>query len=366
VRASDFARVRRIALAMPGVEEGVSWGTPAFKLHGKLMACAPTHKSAELDSLVVLLDFPQRDELLAADPDTYYVKDHYVDYPCLLVRLRRIHPDALRDLLGMAWQYLDAKARRGKAGVTRRKKGAVVRTFATLFFVCGAAASAGAQTADDVGRAFVIGQAYSSGNIYLGGFVDDTKREWPGRVAIFSITTPGLLPAAAEFSRAIPPDSEDQHRFPQSEDGGSAGPDDLFSTIDGMTVSDPNLALYRAVSKIAKPMAIIGWDDRLQIVDVSVREKGRLRTLTQAERVEIEGEKQTVPKNVECTTEPRYLDSATILLSARVAKTNAAIRLSKFETPGCAGHLSEIYVLDIVEPGREPRRFEFRHYVGPL
>jgi hypothetical protein len=122
MRASDFARVRRIALAMPGVEEGLSWGVPAFKLHGKLMACAPTHKSAEPDSLVVALDFPQRDELLAAAPDTYYVKEHYEDYPCLLVRLKRVHPDALRDLLGMAWQYLDAKARRRTGSVTRKKK----------------------------------------------------------------------------------------------------------------------------------------------------------------------------------------------------------------------------------------------------
>jgi hypothetical protein len=50
------------------------------------------------------------------------VKEHYEDYPCLLVRLKRVHPDALRDLLGMAWQYLDAKARRRTGSVTRKKK----------------------------------------------------------------------------------------------------------------------------------------------------------------------------------------------------------------------------------------------------
>ena len=123
MRPSDLARVRRIALALPDVEEGLSWGAPAFKLRGKLMACQATNKSAEPDSLVVLLDFDQRDELLAAEPDIYYLKEHYVGYPCLLVRLTRVHPDALRDVIGMAWKYVDSKSRR-KAKAPRSKHSA--------------------------------------------------------------------------------------------------------------------------------------------------------------------------------------------------------------------------------------------------
>jgi hypothetical protein len=49
-----------------------------------------------------------------------------------------------------------------------------------------------------------------------------------------------------------------------------------------------------------------------------------------------------------------------------VGKTGPAIRLSTYSNPGCLGHLSEVYVLDVIEPGREPRRFEFRHYAGVL
>lgn len=107
-----FAAVRRIGLALPDVEESTAYGSPALKLRGKLMACIPTHKDAEKDSLVVCVGFAERDELLAAEPDVYYLKEHYVNYACLLVRLRRIHPDALRDLLGMAWQFVNAKAAR--------------------------------------------------------------------------------------------------------------------------------------------------------------------------------------------------------------------------------------------------------------
>lgn len=106
-----FATVRQIGLTLPGVEEGVSWGSPALKLRGKLLACIPTHRSAEPGSLVVRVDFADRDELLAAAPDVYYVKPHYVGYACVLVRLARITPEVLRDLLGMAHKFVGTQSR---------------------------------------------------------------------------------------------------------------------------------------------------------------------------------------------------------------------------------------------------------------
>jgi hypothetical protein len=105
----DFDAVRKIALALSDVEEATAYGSRALKVGGKLLACIPTNKSAEADSLVVKIDFDQRAELLAAAPDVYYLTDHYVNYPSVLVRLSRIHPDALRDLLGMALRFVTAK-----------------------------------------------------------------------------------------------------------------------------------------------------------------------------------------------------------------------------------------------------------------
>ena len=52
-----------------------------------------------------------RDELLAAEPGTYYVTDHYVHYPWVLVRFAKMHPDALRDLLKTAWRLASSKRR---------------------------------------------------------------------------------------------------------------------------------------------------------------------------------------------------------------------------------------------------------------
>jgi hypothetical protein len=104
--------VRKIGLALEGVEDSTAYGAFALKVSGKLMACVPTHRSAEPDSLVLKVDFEQRAELIAAAPEVYYVTDHYVDYPSVLVRLSRINPDALRDLLRMAWRYASSSGKR--------------------------------------------------------------------------------------------------------------------------------------------------------------------------------------------------------------------------------------------------------------
>jgi hypothetical protein len=90
--------VRRIALALPGVEESTSWGATSFKVDGKMLSCQAISKSAEPNSLVVRMDMDQREALIAEAPDTYYITDHYKPYPSVLVRLSRVSPDALKGL----------------------------------------------------------------------------------------------------------------------------------------------------------------------------------------------------------------------------------------------------------------------------
>jgi hypothetical protein len=105
----DFDTVRKIALRLPGVEESTAWGSPALKVRGQWLAVVPTHKSAEPNSVAVRVDFEQRTELLEAAPDIYYLKDHYQNYPVVLVRLARIRRDALEGLLRMAWRITTTK-----------------------------------------------------------------------------------------------------------------------------------------------------------------------------------------------------------------------------------------------------------------
>ena len=107
-----FDTVRKMGLRLPDVEESTTFGTPALKVHGQLLACPAINKSAEPGSIVVRIAFDQRDELIAGDPDAYYLTDHYRPYPSVLVRLSKIRADALQDLLGMAWKFVTTKKRK--------------------------------------------------------------------------------------------------------------------------------------------------------------------------------------------------------------------------------------------------------------
>ena len=122
-----FDTVRKIGLALPDVEEGTMYGSPALKVRGKLLACLAIHKSAEPGSLAVRIDFDQRVGLLAEGPETYYLTDHYRNYPVVLVRLSRIRIDQLRDLLGAAWRFVTSQksrtvSRPARAGNPRTAK----------------------------------------------------------------------------------------------------------------------------------------------------------------------------------------------------------------------------------------------------
>jgi hypothetical protein len=117
----SFDTVRKIGLALPGVEERTAYGAPALKVHEKLLACIPTHRSAEPGSLAVRVGFDDRAELLAAAPDVYYMTDHYLNYSAVLVRLSRVTPDVLRDLLGMAHKFVTTSDAGRSSSRNRRK-----------------------------------------------------------------------------------------------------------------------------------------------------------------------------------------------------------------------------------------------------
>jgi hypothetical protein len=103
-----FEAVRKLGLALPDVESGTMYGSPALKVHGRLLACLAIHKSAEPGSLVVRTDFDERAALLSEEPETYYLTDHYVNHPVVLVRLSKIRADQMRDLLRSAYRFIKA------------------------------------------------------------------------------------------------------------------------------------------------------------------------------------------------------------------------------------------------------------------
>ncbi|HEV3221065.1 MAG TPA: MmcQ/YjbR family DNA-binding protein [Candidatus Acidoferrales bacterium] len=110
---ATFSIARKIALALDGVEESPSYGTPGFKVRGALFA--RFHQDGK--SLVVRAAIDKRDDMILTDPATYFITDHYLNYPWILVRLERIQPEALRDLLSAA--HRSAAAEKPKRSTKR-------------------------------------------------------------------------------------------------------------------------------------------------------------------------------------------------------------------------------------------------------
>jgi hypothetical protein len=109
-----YAEVCKLAMKLPEVEESTSYGTPALKVRGKLMA----RLKEDGESLVLRTTLADRERLLAAAPDALYLTDHYVSVPWILVRLPKIEISFLHELIAEAWR-LSAPAH--MAQPTKRK-----------------------------------------------------------------------------------------------------------------------------------------------------------------------------------------------------------------------------------------------------
>ena len=106
-----FRDVRALGMKLPGAEVGTAYGSPALLVNGQMFACLAVNKAVEPDTLGVRVPFDQRDDLLTEASDIYYLTDHYVDYPIVLVRLSRIGRDALGALLEMAHRFVATEKR---------------------------------------------------------------------------------------------------------------------------------------------------------------------------------------------------------------------------------------------------------------
>ena len=63
------------------------------------------------EAFVLACSFADRELLMAEQPEIFYITDHYLNYPWVLVRFATVRADQLADLLQRAWKL-----------VTHRKK----------------------------------------------------------------------------------------------------------------------------------------------------------------------------------------------------------------------------------------------------
>lgn len=97
--------VRRLAMELPGVDEGTSYGTPCLNVRGKHFA----RLKEDGESVVLRVNFYERTLMLEAEPDVFYITDHYREWPYVLVRLPAVSERQMRERLEDSWRLAAPK-----------------------------------------------------------------------------------------------------------------------------------------------------------------------------------------------------------------------------------------------------------------
>lgn len=100
---TGYARYLKIALELAGTEESTSYGTPSIKVGGKVLSRWRTEAEG---ALAIRCDFLDRQILLQAQPEVFFLTDHYQDYPMVLVRLDKVTRSVLEDVTERAWRLV--------------------------------------------------------------------------------------------------------------------------------------------------------------------------------------------------------------------------------------------------------------------
>ena len=105
-RGMTWAAVCKLAMKLPGVETGTSYGTPSLHVRKKFLA----RLKEDGESIAIRVGFDDRDVLLELDPAAFYLTDHYRAYPAMLVRLKQVQAEMLERILEQAWRLQAPKS----------------------------------------------------------------------------------------------------------------------------------------------------------------------------------------------------------------------------------------------------------------
>lgn len=94
----------RFGLALPEVVESTSYGQPALKRGDKLIFAL----RKDLETLALVCGFEERAALMKEDPEAFFITDHYLGYPSVVVRLRAVKRAVLRRVVKAAWERIGA------------------------------------------------------------------------------------------------------------------------------------------------------------------------------------------------------------------------------------------------------------------
>lgn len=95
----DYQRLIDATAHLPGVEQSMSWGTPSLVIAKKMMVRC--HEDPGV--AVIRMNIDQRAAFINAQPDRYFLTDHYRRHPYVLARIQSLTDDDLYISLTDAW-----------------------------------------------------------------------------------------------------------------------------------------------------------------------------------------------------------------------------------------------------------------------
>lgn len=96
--------LRKAAGNLPDVDESTSYGTPALKLKGKLLA-----RVKDGETIVLMMPVDEKMALMEAAPEIYFETDHYWGWAAVLVRASAIDLAELTGRLKNGWRQRATK-----------------------------------------------------------------------------------------------------------------------------------------------------------------------------------------------------------------------------------------------------------------
>ncbi|MDQ0994185.1 MmcQ/YjbR family DNA-binding protein [Streptomyces sp. V3I7] len=97
----DAEDVRRIALSLPDTSEKTAWNMPTFRVAGKMFATLPENET----SLAVRCPKEERDELVLAEPEKFWIAGHEAQFAWVRARLAALDDETeLRAILTDSWR----------------------------------------------------------------------------------------------------------------------------------------------------------------------------------------------------------------------------------------------------------------------
>jgi hypothetical protein len=209
---------------------------------------------------------------------------------------------------------------------------------------------------DNLRSQVFIGQVYPSGNVYVKSL--SSNRDWPKELLLVPLVGDRAASKALLVSQTMQPayipaieGMDDQHD--------PCGPlptkpldlsfeylsDEFFDGMIDYCETNEDVAVYHTVPSQFS-YTVLAFSPEVALENIRLVEGPR--PVTAAEGQQAAEEKRQIEKIAkDCTTVPAYIDSAALFLEAGLGN-GMTLRLSSYKNPGCAGHLSTIYLVDVL------------------